>query len=106
MRLFCRRFTRLTLGYSKKIENLRHSLAIFIVFFNWIRAHSAHGQTPAQAIGLTDHAWTIRELLENFMMERMKATKPNPRLRAYMWFVVGLVVIFVIGTATYRLFHR
>ena len=65
MRLFCRRFTRLTLGYSKKIENLRYSLAIFIVFFNWIRTHSAHGQTPAQAIDLTDHAWTIRELLEN-----------------------------------------
>ena len=64
-RLFQRRLTRLTLGFSKKIENLRFSLAIFICHFNWVRVHSAHSQTPAQAIGLTDHAWTIRELLEN-----------------------------------------
>lgn len=65
MRLFNRRFTRLTLGYSKKIENLRFALAIFICFFNWVRPHSAHGDTPAQAAGLADKALTVRELLES-----------------------------------------
>lgn len=63
IRLFQRRFTRLTLGYSKKIEFLRHSVALFIAHFNYCRKHSAHGQTPAQAAKLTDHTWKIEELL-------------------------------------------
>ena len=64
VRLFNRRFTRLTLGHSKKLANLRYSVALFIVHFNWCRNHSANAMTPAQAAGLTDHAWTIREMLE------------------------------------------
>ncbi len=63
LRLFNRRFTRRTLGYSKKLENLRHAVAIFVAHFNFCRVHSAHGRTPAQAAGLTDHAWTIEEML-------------------------------------------
>jgi len=47
VRLFNRRFTRKTLGYSKKLENLRHSVAILIAHFNFCRVHSAHGKTPA-----------------------------------------------------------
>jgi len=65
VRLFNRRFTRLTLGYSKKLENLRHAVALFIAHFNFCRVHSAHKQTPAQAAGLTEHTWTIAELLES-----------------------------------------
>ncbi len=63
VRLFNRRFTRCTLGYSKTLENLRHAVALFIAHFNFVRKHSAHGKTPAQAAGLTDHAWTVDELL-------------------------------------------
>jgi IS1 family transposase len=63
VRLFNRRFTRLTLGYSKKLANLKHSVALLIAYFNFCRVHSAHGQTPAQACGLADHQWTIQELL-------------------------------------------
>ncbi len=63
VRLFNRRFTRLTLGYSKKIEYLRYSTALFIAHFNFCRKHSTPGSTPAQAAKLTDHAWTINELL-------------------------------------------
>jgi transposase-like protein len=64
VRLFNRRFTRQTLGYSKKLENLRHSVALFIWHFNFCRVHSAHKQTPAMAAGLADRQWTIREMLE------------------------------------------
>ncbi len=64
MRLFNRRFTRKTLGYSKKLENLRHAVAIFAAHFNFARKHSAHGRTPAQAANLTDHQWTIEEMLK------------------------------------------
>lgn len=64
VRLFNRRFTRCTLGYSKKLENLRHAVALFVAHFNFCRVHSAHGMTPARAAGLTDHTWTIDELLQ------------------------------------------
>jgi len=63
VRLFTRRFTRKTLGYSKKLENLRHAVALFVAHFNFCRVHSAHGRTPAQAANLTNHAWTIEEML-------------------------------------------
>ncbi len=63
VRLFNRRFTRLTLGYSKKLKNLKHQVALFVAHWNFCRVHSAHGHTPAQAHGVTDHAWTIEELL-------------------------------------------
>jgi hypothetical protein len=64
IRLFNRRFTRLTLGYSKKLENLRHSVALFVCYWNFCWKHTTTGQTPAQASKLTDHAWTVAELLE------------------------------------------
>ena len=63
MRLFNRRMTRLTMGYSKKLRNLKHSVAIQIAFHNFCRIHSKHGMTPAQAAGLTDRKWEIKELL-------------------------------------------
>lgn len=63
VRLFNRRYTRLTLGYSKILQNLKHSTALLIGFFNFCRVHSAHNQTPAMAAGITDHAWTIQEML-------------------------------------------
>jgi IS1 family transposase len=65
MRLFNRRFTRYTLGYSKKLDNLKFAVALFVWHFNFCRVHSAHGQTPAQAAGLTEKALTISELLES-----------------------------------------
>jgi len=63
IRLFNRRFTRLTLGFSKKLSNLRHSVALFTCYWNWCWKHTTTKQTPAQAAGLTDHVWTIAELL-------------------------------------------
>jgi transposase-like protein/IS1 family transposase len=63
VRLFNRRFTRLTLGYSKKLANHKHAVALFVAHFNYCRKHSARGQTPAMAAGLTDHVWSVRELL-------------------------------------------
>jgi transposase InsO family protein len=63
VRLFTRRFTRCTLGYSKTLRNLRHAVALFVAHFNFCRVHSALGMTPAQAAGLTDHTLTIEEIL-------------------------------------------
>jgi hypothetical protein len=61
-RLFQRRFTRLTLGYAKKLQNLKYSVVLFIAHFNFCRVHSALKQTPAMNAELTNHVWTIQEL--------------------------------------------
>jgi transposase-like protein/IS1 family transposase len=63
VRTFTRRFTRCTLGYSKKLENMKQAVALFVWHFNFARLHSAHGRTPAQAAGLVSKAFTISELL-------------------------------------------
>jgi IS1 family transposase len=54
MRMQMRRFTRLTNGFSKKFENHCYALAIYFVFYNWIRIHKSLRVTPAMAAGLTD----------------------------------------------------
>lgn len=64
VRLFNRRFTRLTLGYSKTIEYLRHSTALFIAHYNFCRVHSTLKQTPAMAVGLENRVLTIKDLLK------------------------------------------
>jgi IS1 family transposase len=63
VRLFNRRFTRKTMGFSRKLENHRWSVILLAAHFNFCRVHSALGMTPAMAAGITDHAWTLQELL-------------------------------------------
>jgi IS1 family transposase len=64
LRTFTRRFVRKTLNFSKKLANHRHAVAIFVAHFNFCRVHgSLGGKTPAMAAGLTDHVWTVEELL-------------------------------------------
>ena len=67
VRIFNRRFTRSTLGFSKTLDNLKHAVALFAWHFNFVRIHSAHGKTPAQMAGLMDKAMTI----ENFLSLQM-----------------------------------
>jgi len=63
VRLFTKRFARCTLGYSKKLDNLRYAIALFAWHFNFVRIHSAHGKTPAVAAQLADKPMTIAKLL-------------------------------------------
>jgi IS1 family transposase/lambda repressor-like predicted transcriptional regulator len=64
IRMQMRRFTRLTNAFSKKWENLKAALALFFAHYNFCRKHSSiEKQTPAMASGLTDHVWSIQELL-------------------------------------------
>jgi transposase-like protein/IS1 family transposase len=62
-RQFTKRFARCTLGYSKKLENMKRAVALFVWHFNFVRVHSAHGRTPAQEAGLVSKAFSIKELL-------------------------------------------
>ena len=64
LRLATRRFIRLTNGFSKKLENHEAALALWFAGYNFGRKHMTLKETPAMASGLEDHAWTIRELIE------------------------------------------
>lgn len=64
MRMGMRRFTRLTNAFSKKFENHCHAIALYFVWYNWIKLHKAHRMTPAMAAGLTDKLLTWEAVLE------------------------------------------
>jgi hypothetical protein len=74
MRMQMRRFTRLTTGYSKKIENHIHMVALYTVWYNWIRTHKAHRVTPAMAAGLTDKLMDMTEVARLIDDAEMQAT--------------------------------
>jgi IS1 family transposase len=62
MRMSMRRFTRLTNGFSKKVENHGHAVALYFMFYNFCRVHKTLRVTPAMEAGLADHVWTVEEL--------------------------------------------
>ncbi len=65
VRMSLRRFTRLTNGHSKSLRHHTAMQALFVGWYNFARKHEAlKGTTPAMASGLTDHVWTIKELIE------------------------------------------
>jgi transposase-like protein/IS1 family transposase len=64
MRTQMRRFTRLTLGFSKKLAHLKAAVALHFAYYNFCRIHSTIRVTPAMEAGITDHIWTLLELLD------------------------------------------
>ena len=63
LRMSNRRFTRLTNAFSKKLENLEHSVALYAMHYNFCRIHRTLRVTPAMEVGITDHVWEIDELI-------------------------------------------
>jgi IS1 family transposase len=63
IRHFIKRFTRLTLCFSKKLENLAAAVALHVAYYNFCRVHGTTRITPAMAAGITDHVWELDELL-------------------------------------------
>jgi hypothetical protein len=59
-----RRFTRLTNGFSKKVENHEHALALYFMYYNFCRIHQSLRMTPAMEANVTDHVWSLQELIE------------------------------------------
>lgn len=65
VRMHVRRFTRLTNAHSKTVKHHAAMTALFTAFYNYVRKHETlKGKTPAQAAGLTDRRWGLRELVE------------------------------------------
>ena len=63
MRMHMRRFTRLTNAFSKKFENHCHMVALYAVWYNFIRIHKPLRVTPATEAGVTDRLFTYEELI-------------------------------------------
>lgn len=64
LRMQQRRFTRLTNAFSKKLENHKAAVSLYVAHYNLCRVHEALRITPAMALGVTDHIWDIGELIE------------------------------------------
>ena len=64
LRMHCRRLTRLTNAFSKKLENCEAAVAMNFCYYNFVKTHGAIRMTPAQAAGVENSAWTVGELVE------------------------------------------
>jgi IS1 family transposase len=62
MRIHMRRFTRLTNGFSKKVENYLHAVALHFVYYNFCKIHETLRVTPAMEAGISSHVWSIEDL--------------------------------------------
>jgi len=76
MRMSMRRFTRLTNGFSKKLDNHIHALALYFVFYNFTRIHKTLRMSPAMAAGITDRLWSLDDVIAK--IDEM-APAPKPR---------------------------
>lgn len=63
VRTHLRRFTRLSLGFSKTLEHLSAAVNLYMTFFNFCRVHGSLRITPAMQAGISDHVWSVQELL-------------------------------------------
>jgi IS1 family transposase len=62
IRMQSRRFTRLTNGFSKKLENHKHAVALHFMHYNFCRIHQTLRCTPAMEAGISDHVWSLEEI--------------------------------------------
>jgi hypothetical protein len=63
MRMHMRRFTRLTNGFSKKLENHMHAVSLHFMFYNFCKIHSTLRVTPAMEAGIDDHVCSMEEVV-------------------------------------------
>jgi hypothetical protein len=74
LRQSCKRFSRLGLGFSERIEQHAAAVALYVMHYNFVRTHESLRTTPAVVIGVADRVWTVADLLDAAL-----ATQPiNP----------------------------
>jgi hypothetical protein len=71
-----RRFTRLTNGFSKKIENHLAAVALYMMCYNFGRKHLTLGTSPAVKAGMTDHVWSVEDIIGLLEAREPKSTRP------------------------------
>jgi len=82
MRMHMRRFTRLTNGFSKKLENHVAAVSLHFMYYNFIRIHQTLRVTPAMAAGVTDRLWEMSDVVK-LLDEKLAAEKNETRERSY-----------------------
>lgn len=78
LRMSQRRFTRLTNAFSKCLRNLRAAVALYVCHYNFCRVHMTLRVTPAMEAGLTDHVWSLEELLTAALSAPEALPLPSP----------------------------
>lgn len=78
MRMHMRRFTRLTDGFSKKVENHAYAVALHMMYYNFVRLHTTLRTTPAMAAGVTARLWEIGDIVKLVEEAEVKPTKRGP----------------------------
>jgi IS1 family transposase len=76
MRMSMRRFTRLTNAFSKRVENHCHQLALYFVFYNFVRMHKTLRMTPAMSAGISERLWSVEDIVD--LVDAREAA-PKPR---------------------------
>jgi hypothetical protein len=61
--MWIRRFTRLTNAFSKKNQNHEHAIALFYMWYNFCRVHQMLRVTPAMEAGISEHVWSMQDLI-------------------------------------------
>jgi IS1 family transposase len=84
MRMHMRRFTRLTNAFSKKFENNAHMVAMYAVWYNWIRIHKTLRVTPAMQAKLTTRLWSWEEIVKAMDADAPVAKKRGPYKKAIL----------------------
>jgi hypothetical protein len=77
MRMHMRRFTRPTNAFSKKFEHHVHMVALYTVWYNWVRIHKTLRVTPAMAAGITKRLWSMEEIAEMIDATLPKRGRPK-----------------------------
>jgi hypothetical protein len=78
LRMSNRRFTRLTDAFSKKIENHALSVALHYMHYNFCRIHKTLRITPAMAAGVTDHVWSVADIVSMIEAAEPASAKRGP----------------------------
>jgi hypothetical protein len=73
-------FTRLTNAFSKKVENHAHSVALFALYYNFVRIHKTLRTTPAMAAGVTSRLWEIGDIVD--VLEAWEQTRETTHAAA------------------------
>ncbi len=82
MRMHMRRFTRLTNAFSKKFENHAHMVALYAVWYNFVRVHKSLRVSPAMAAGISDRLWSMEDLATMVEAADAKPARSAGRIRS------------------------
>src|SRR5262249_1366019 len=88
VRMHTRRFTRLTNAFSKKVENHAHAVALFALYYNFVRVHKTLRMTPAMAAGVTKRLWEMSEMQSCALLAESRIGSPS-----VSWFLVKVQVL-------------